>query len=277
MAISTPYLRLLLRSSLAKESKERKLYCSTLPLLTGAGLKELVEREFKIPVCVQAVSFNSNIIQEDTKLSYLRIQEGDMIEIEYPREVDTLFYLELISKITKIFSSLRHAMPKIAAAGGVMVTDDIHDVMLQVNRDCKSIRSAIMNLIKDREHFVSYSTGMPGVDQLYFLHNGGLKVLVDLCKLLHMLPWHQLPMDAQQLERSSLSLICTLSLTLGTRYLLIQEGALQCVLKSLLRVKLEPLQYVSISEPLADPSGSERLSNWLLGDTIATAILVAGK
>ena len=268
----TSHLHILLQSSLTKETKERKLHYSTLPL-TGANLRELIEREFKIPSCVQTLSFNSNIIQEGTKLEYLRVQEGDTIVVEYPYDIDTQFYLKLISKLVKIVSSLKCTIPKIAASG--KVTEAIRDNIPRINNDCKSVRSAILSL-KDKQ-LVNYSNGMPRVDQLYFIHNGGLKVLVELYRLLHLLPWHQLPMGAQKLELSCLSFVCTLSVTIGTRYLLLQEGALQCVLKSLLRVKLKPLQSISVTEPLVDPSGSTRQSTWLLGETIATAILVAGK
>ena len=267
---NAPYLHLLLQSSLTRETKERKLYYSTLPS-TGASLKELVEREFKIPVCVQTASFNSNIIQEDTKLNYLRVQEGDTIVIEYPYEIDTQLYIELKSDIVKVLSLLKTIIPKIAASG--KVASDIHNML---KSDCKSVGNVLINLADD-DQFVNTTSGMPEVGQLFFIHNGGLKVLVELYKLLHLLPWHQLPMDVQQFEHSCLYFMCALNLTIGTRYLLLREGALQCVLKSLLRIKLEPMQYISVSEPLADPLASKRMSNWILGEAIAGAILSIGK
>ena len=264
------YLHILLQSSLTKETKERKLRYSTLPL-TGANLKELIEREFKIPSCVQTLSCNSNIIQEDTKLEYLRVQEGDTIVVEYPYDIDTRLYLELISKLDKIVSSLKHAIPKIAASG--VVTEDVHYML---KADCMSVRDTMMALLGDKQ-FVNVSTGMPEVGQLYFVYHGGIKILVQLCKVLHQLPWHQLPITAQELERSCLFFMSYLSLTIGTRYLLLQEGALQCVLKSLLCVKLEPLQYVRSTKHLADPFGTKTQSNWLLSEVILGAICVIGK
>ena len=261
------YFHLLLKSTVEDTVKKGKITFSCYPK-TGLQFKREVESQYKVPVCVQALSFQTNRICDSTRLRALKIQEGDTIEVLYTAEAEIEYLSSFINTLTRIVSLLRTILPELL--DGAEITSDMHDLLLN---DCYAFSQDPSHI----DYFSVFPMGSPNANQLYFIHNGGLSLLLDMYELLHLLPWHQLPIEVQELEYASIRIIWNFSATLGIRRLLMHRGVLERIFLSLLRAKVEPFKQVAIKETLADPFGTPRYSTYVLAETIYAAIVAIGK
>lgn len=257
----------LLRATVDGVVKKGKVTFSRFPK-TGAEFKREVERQYHVPVCVQMLSFHTSAICDNTRLKSLKVQEGDTIEISYPAEAEIEYFTMLLNTLTRIISSLKQTLPQLL--DGAEITGEMHNHLLP---DCDAFSQDSSHI----EYFSVFPMGTPNANQLYFIHNNGLTLLVEMYELLHLLSWHQLPLEVQELEYACLKVMWNFSATLGIRRLLMARGVLQCTFHSLMRVKVEPTKHIAIGQPLADLFGSVRYSTYVLAETIYAAIVAIGK
>lgn len=202
----------ILKSQKNSERRDKEITLSRYPK-TGIELMKQLEVKFHIPVCVQDLYFYTTQIHSETKLKKLRIQHGDTLRLEYPSEADIDYFSSLIETLTRIMCVLNVVVDKISH--GFPITQEMHQ---SLQLDCTSFTGDCIPL----RYFSVYPTGTPNSNQLYFIHSGGLKVLLVVYELIHQLPWHKLPMELQELEFSCLQIIWNFSATLGVRQLILQ-------------------------------------------------------
>ena len=258
---------LVLKSTHNGERKERNLTLSKYPK-TGLVLKQHIESHYNIPVCVQSLYFHSQLIQNYTRLKSFCIQDGDTIQVKYTTEANIEYFSDLIDTLTHIHAMLQFVITELES--GTRITPEMHEHLqthcLSFTGDCVPLR-----------YFSVFPTGNPNANQLYFLNRGGLTLLIQIYEMVHQLPWHKLPGEIQDLEYSCLQIIWNFSATLGIRQLILRDGVMDQVFKSLMRTKIIPYEPIQILEPLSDKYLSFNRSVYMLAETIYASIVVVGK
>jgi hypothetical protein len=264
---STPCaLRVVLISELTGERQEKEVTIDHYPK-TGIALKRQLEAKFKIPVCVQKILFFNMIINNGTVLKKLRLRSGDTIIIEYSAQVDIEYFSNLIEILSRISSVLRTVVTQLL--NGADITYNMHEML---ESDCMSFTGDQIPL----QFFSVFPTGTPNANQLYFIHNKGLDLLLNIYQLIHQLPWHELPCELQELEYSCLQILWNFSATLGIRHLILQKGIMSEIFQSILRTKVIPFKPVCILAPLKDPFASTERSTYVLAETVYASIVIIG-
>ena len=205
-------LHIILKSTQTTDKRSEEISLPCYPR-RGLDLKKHIESQYHIPACVQEIKFYGVDIEDSTILRNLRLQHGDTLHVQYSISVDIKYFLRLISTLTRINQVLELVIPQLLE--GKDITDEMHDL---IEGDCLAFTGDSIPL----KYFSVYPTGIPNANQLYFIHNNGLQLLLDLYKNMHRLPWHGLPIELQQLEFSCLQIIWNFSATLGIRQLILQ-------------------------------------------------------
>ena len=260
-------LNVILKSSRDCDTKQRPLVVPGYPL-TGMALKRHIQKKFNIPMCIQTLSFSSQVVQDCTSLRALYLQHGDTVQVDYMMDADIEYFSDLINTLIRIRTLLQAIVPDISS--GASITYAMHQ---KLQTDCASFTSDCVPL----RYFTVFPTGTPNANQLYFLDLGGLKVLLDIYKLVHKLPWHKLPGELQDLEYACLQIIWNFSATLGIRQLIVQDGVMELVFKTFNRTKIEPYNQIKISEPLLDVFLSVHHSVSMLAEAVYASLVVIGK
>ena len=201
-----------LKSQLTGERKYKEIVLDRYPR-TGLELKKHFETNFNIPVCVQNLLFYNTTIHDNTILKKLRLQHGDTLHLDYSSEVDIEYFTGLINTLSRILAILHVVITELES--GADITEEMHD---KLETDCMAFTGDCIPL----RYFSVFPTGTPNANQLYFIHNNGLHLLLQLYKLIHKLSWECLPFELQELEFSCLQIIWNFSATLGIRYLILQ-------------------------------------------------------
>lgn len=205
-------LHIILKSTQTTDKRSEEVTLPSYPR-RGIDLKKHIESRYHIPTCVQQIKFYGVDIEDSTILRTLRLQHGDTLHIQYTISVDIEYFSSLISTLTRINEILEVVIPELLDSGDI--TDEMHDL---IEGDCLAFTGDSIPL----QYFSVYPTGIPNANQLYFIHNNGLQLLLDLYRSMHRLPWHWLPIELQQLEFSCLQIIWNFSATLGIRQLILQ-------------------------------------------------------
>ena len=251
------FFYLILVSTATNEKEQRKITFTRFPR-TGIVLKREIENRYNIPICVQSLSFNSDLLHNKTRLKSLRIRTGDKLTLQYIGKAEIEYFSKTIATLRRIVTSLKRIMPKKHGDSNV-ITDDATRI------DCLDFA----NDTAYSRYMSVFPTGLPNANHFFFLHNNGLKLLIRMYQLVHHLPWSQLPFELQAVEYACLNYVSKLSCALGVRQLLLHEGAVECVLKSLLRTEIMPFAHV---QPLKSLSQTQCLIRM-----VSNAVTVTGK
>ena len=260
-------LQVRLCSMNATSSKEKTICLHNYPS-KGKTIKLAIEKQLGIPVCVQVLSFNSQVISNDTSPSRMRMREGDTVVVSYPSEADISYLFDLIATLKRILSLVRTVTTSLRTFR--FIGEPTH---MKLSQECDSFNADNVPLT----YFSVFPTGSPNSNQLYFIDKGGLKLLLQIYSALHQLPWHELPYEMQQLEYSCLKIVWNFSATLGIRYLILQRNIIDQVFKSLMRTKIRRYHNVALPGELLDHFVSTRQSIYTLAETVYAAVVVTGK
>ena len=254
--------------SMNATSSEEKTICLQNYPSRGKTIKLAIEKQLGIPVCVQVLSFNSQMISNDTLPSRMRMREGDTVVVSYPSEADISYLSDLIATLKRILSLVRTVTTSLRTFR--FIGEPTH---VKLSQECDSFNADNVPLT----YFSVFPTGSPNSNQLYFIDKGGLKLLLQIYSTLHQLPWHELPYEMQQLEYSCLKIVWNFSATLGIRYLILQRNIIDQVFKSLMRTKIRRYHNVALPGELLDHFVSTRQSIYVLAETVYAAVVVTGK
>ena len=260
-------LQVRLCSMNTNSSKEKMIYLQNYPS-RGKNIKLAIEKQLGIPACVQVLSFNSQVISDDTSPSRMRMREGDTVVVSYSSEANISHLSELIATLKKILSLVRTVTASLRIFR--FIGESIH---VRLSQECDSFNADNV----PQTYFSRLLTGSPNSHHLYFIDKGGLKLLLQIYSTLHQLPWHELPYEMQQLEYSCLKILLDFSATLGIRYLILQRNIIDQVFKSLMRTKIRRYYYFALPGKLLDHYVSIRQSRYTLAETLHAAVAVIGK
>ena len=231
-------------------------------------IKQAIEDQLSVPVCVQTVRYRTQLIHDTTSLNRLRVREEDLFDVYYPNEARVRYVCDLISSLRRIISVLQAAFSSLTMSTWITPA-----TRTNLRRECHEFVTDNLPL----KYFSVFPIGFPNSNQLYFIDKGGAVLLLQIYSTLHCLPWHRLSFDMQRLEYACLKIFWNLSATLGVRQLILRQNIIDEVFKSLMRTKIERYKAVALPGELADMSISENQSLHVLAETVYSALVVIGK
>ena len=179
---------------------------------TGKQLKELIESNLQIPVCVQKLFFHSQPVLDNQCLLSLYLRDGDVITVEYTTQAD-------LKEIVKI----------------IQIMDDAVNFIENHKYELQNSSNETMNVDNTirpqqvehlRDYFDPYISEKVTANRLCFVHNNGIQVAVKLHRLLSSLSWDQMPVEMQKMECSVLKILWHLSSKFGIRCLIFKQPEL---------------------------------------------------
>lgn len=238
---------------------------------TGLEMKRRLERELEVPVCVQSLFFGSTLIKDTQLLRRLRLRDMDQITLEFPSHAR----IGVIDDVLRLMVEIKTLLNLIWIYFSDLVLEktlssDV-DSQVQMIVDPVTVESLVFL-------FSPASEPLPQTNRLYFIHNEGVELTVQLHSQLVDLPWDRLTIELQYLEHALLRILWDLSSTLGVRYLLLNFSVLEQASKSLLRVEIHPHKWVKPPQgQVAAGHASEETQRYILGETMYKAMGVMTK
>lgn len=226
---------------------------------TVSSVKEKVEDQFSIPVCVQSLSYETNLLSDDTRLEQFKIRSGDKFVVKYSSEGDCKGINEIVSWFGIVRTYVLAEDPSISHPSSEVFED-------------------ILTLGIDKEHIekMAFEYLFPWLDarkyanKLHFVHCGGLDMVMDIYEAILDHPWETCVLKLKYMEYGILRILWNLSETFELRRLILRQNniGLSLCIKSLLRQKLEEGEAIEDLTKVA----SHRTNSWVLVENIGAAL-----
>ena len=228
------------------------------PPKTVRDVKMKIENNYNIPVCTQTLSFESQVLSDDTSLESVRVRSGDTFRISYYADGNCTEILKVIGWCKMLLAALRVENPSISEG----ISFEL-EKLLMTGKEEKLLNSLAY------EYFFPWLDARKYVNKLHFTHNGGIEVIMSIYSLLFRHPWPNCRLKLKYLERDILRVLWNLSETFALRRLITKHNGLQLCMKSLLRKKLEEGQPIQDRET---PGHQVMHQDWILTKNITAAL-----
>ncbi len=239
-----------LLSSHTKDTESQTISLS--PPVTITRIKEEVEQNFNIPVCVQNLSYDSCPLNDDASLEAARIRSGDTLHITYSGKG----YCKEIKAIVTWFEQVRHSLlTEDPTLSNKKLSGEFND-LLTYGIDQKLMEDLAFKYLYPWLNPPTYP------NKLYFVSCGGLKVVMDVYAALLRHPWSDTLPKLKYMEYRILSILWNLAETFELRRLIVSHNGLELCIQSLLREKVVAGEYIM------DKNGH----NWSLVASIESAL-----
>ena len=251
-------LDLVLHCERSEVAEHRTVEYPNRPRALVRDVKLEIERAHSIPCCVQTLLYDSHTLSDDSALDACCIRSGDTLHVRYPSEGDCKAILEITSWMGLLLAALKQEDPS-----SVRRPSDGLEILLMVG-----IENEFMKNLAN-EHFSPWLDAKKYINKVYFVHNGGLDIIMRLYALLLRQPWSKCHIKLKYMERQILSVLWNFTETFALRRRVNQHGGVELVIKSLLRKTLVK------GEAIKDKDCPE--ADWILVETIHSAVGVLPK
>ncbi len=213
------------------------------PPVTITRIKEEVEENFNIPVCVQSLSYDSCPLNDDASLEATRIRSGDTLYITYPAKGNCKEIELLVTWFEQVGHFLLTEDPTIS---NKRFSFEFHN-LLEYERDQKLMHDM------SYEYFYPWlNVNQPSsVNKLYFVSCGGLKVVMDVYAALLRHPWNDSLIELTYVQNGILYILWSIAETFELRRLIVSHNGLQLCIQSLL------VEKVVVGECIVDKTSIE--------------------
>ena len=192
-----------------------------LPPQDILDVKKQVEKQFSIPACVQAVSYNGHTLKNDIKLSALRVRGGDTFCVKYLAKGNCADLKHIISWLGQLSNAM---------AGE---NSDLNDIVET------GIQESLLEMLPELFSPWDDPTSRTYVNKLFLIDNGGIGVILKVYEFLLQKEWKQMDENFKYLECYIIVSLWSFAETFPLRRLLIQHNIIRMLTQSLLRVRLE--------------------------------------
>ena len=189
-------------------------------------LKEAIQFQFSIPVCVQQIAYQFAILADGDSLKERNIRSGDTFSVSYLCEGECKYIMEIVEWIQDILKHVKIEQESNEPDIGSK-TDKVIAGGMQAGHD-----GALTLELFDWLDAKSY------VNKLFFEMVGGLTVVRSLWKKMQALQWKEMPLTFKFLESFTAHIYANFGETVALRRVLLKCGALEMCIKSFLRIKL---------------------------------------
>ena len=219
-------------------------------------IKMEVEKEHNIPVCVQTLSYDSQVLTDKTKLDLLRARSGDTFHIAFLSEGDCAEIVEIIGWFGILLKGLKPHTPS--------VTDGINpalETLIAIGIETEVIEDLAF------KYFFPWLDKRKYVNKLHFVYSGGLDTVFEVYERLLKQPWSECLLKLKFIEYGILRILWNLTETFPLRRLVMKHRGIEMCIQSLLRQELEEGAVIKDTKSPAHPS-----ADWLLIETIVAAL-----
>ena len=216
----TYFYSLVLHCTKTNHSEIKEIYFDTPPVNT-LEIKEQIQKQFSISVCVQVLSFDGYTLKDDDKLSLLRIRNRDTLCVEYLAKANCSDINATVTWLKQLCSALDSNSP------------DYHSIIRY------GIQYQIIESLDD--YFISWSdsSGVSYANKLHFVYNGGFKLLMEVYAAILRKSWQEMSTNMKYVEQWIPSILWSFVETFSLRRLVFLHNGIQMCSQSLLRVKVE--------------------------------------
>ena len=275
-------LKKIIEESDGEETAEEgliQLHTVSFPSLPESGLclKKGIERALKVPVCVQRLYFGPTIIKNDQPISKLRLRDQDSLTLEYPSHAEISTIDDILQIMGDSSALLTRVLEYYDSLEDITRLDATLDVLVQQIIDPKTVEKLVFMFARSGTSTISEAQ-LAKTNRLYFIHSGGVSLVVLLhCQLLEV-PWRKMSIEMQYMEHSLLRILWDLSSTLGARYLLLNYPVIFQASNSLMRGHIVPHQRVEcpIGQYAAEQA-SATTQHYIIGEMMYKAMGVLAK
>ena len=245
----------ILTCSKAELSRHEQVNFSSAPIVAG-DIKRAVERQYGIPVCVQELVYDFQVLKDDMKVSFVGARAGDTFHITYHSEGDCQEIVDIISWLGLILSALKHDQLTVSTRISAQF-DDLLTTGIQ------------LGLIEDLafKYFFPWLDDRKYVNKLHFVYNGGIDITMEVYAAILEQPWEECILKLKYMEYGILRVLWNLSETFPLRRLITGHGGLKMCMQSLLRKQLEEGARIEDAE-----SPDHQNQSWILVETIGAAL-----
>ena len=236
-------------------SSHKQVKFSSSPSLIGE-IKREVENQFSIPVCVQVLTYDFQVLKDDTKLSFVGARIDDTFHITYLSDGDCKEIIDIISWLRLILAAFSNEHPTIST--GISIAFD--DLLTNGIR---------LELIEDLafKYFFPWLDEKKYVNKLHFVYNGGMDIIMQVYTAILTKSWEECILKLKYMEYGILRVLWNLSETFPLRRLILRHGGLKMCMQSLLRKTLEEGKRIEEAET---PGNQE--NDWILVENIGAAL-----
>ena len=194
-------------------------------------LKHCIEQEYSIPACCQSLVLENVTLEDRLELESYRVRDGDTIRVDYVSDGDVAEILDVVYHMTcsyRFIASIQDDLSHSRAS---------HDLNTLVNREVRYSKVGSLPEI----YFTPCASERAEANRKLFIQCGGLDMLCKLHGLLLRQPWCRTPLMMQYLEHAILRTYWNITAAFTVRmHVLRYPSALQCILRSFLRLRLDP-------------------------------------
>lgn len=199
------------------------------PPKTVAELKDKIEENFSIPVCVQKLKYEDHLLGDGTSLEMMKIRSEDTFHVAYSSEGNC----KEIFGIVTWFGVIRESLATTIPSKTIPISAELRDLIYYGYDE---------ELVDD----LAYKYLFPWLDpkkytnRLYFVQSGGLEAMMDVYAALHQNTWKDTVLLLKYLENGIIRVLWNLSETFQLRrQIMSHRDGLGMCMKSLLRQDLE--------------------------------------
>lgn len=225
---------------------------------TVLNIKERVEEDCNISVCIQSLSYEHHPLRSKSTLEQARIRSGDKFLVEYPSQTDTLE----INKIILWFEAIKKYLHIEDPSINNPISYNFEElVMLGIQEEF--IEKMAFTYLRPWLNARNYS------NKLHFVYCGGLNEMMEVYAAIHTHQWKASVLEVKFVEQGILRVLWSLSETFQLRReILRRKNGLNLCIKSLLRTKLEA------GKPIEDTTrvALHQANSWILVQNIGAAL-----
>ena len=221
-------------------------------------IKEKVEDECSISVCVQNLTYERHTLSNSTTLDQARIRSGDKFLVEYLSETDTLEINKVVLWFEALKKYIRIEDPSIYNP----ISFNFEElVMLGIRQEF--IEKMAFRFLRPWLNARNYA------NKLHYVYCGGLDEMMEVYAAIHAHQWKANVLEVKFVEQGILRILWSLVETFQLRReILRRKGGLNLCVKSFLRLKVEE------GKPIADTTrvALHQANSWILVQNIAAAL-----
>ncbi len=215
-------VRLRPTASTASKCTEKSITFESAPE-NGLQLKQAIENELQIPVCLQTISLKSASITDGQLLSGLYLRKDDVLTVEYTTEADTKDMNELLRLLQSF------------------IIDDSSVNTEDNSTDTFTIEELLRKCLQPP------TSERTKANRLHFVSKNGIHTCLSIYKVLAPLPWQAMTIETLLLERLILMVLCDLSAANTARQLLMkQPKVVEHLRMSILKTNIHPYELVAL-------------------------------
>lgn len=200
-------------------------------------MKSCVEQEYSIPACCQSLVFDHVSLEDRMELAFYRVRDGDTIHVNYVSEGDVSDILGVVNHMIKSYDFIQSIQEDLNSHE---VSDDL-DTLINQGVHWEKVSDL------PEVYFVPCSSDKAEANRNLFIQCGGLDMLQKLHTLLLQQPWSNMPLKMQHMEHCILRTYWNITAAFTVRmYVLQYPNALDSILKSFLRVKLNEKERLNV-------------------------------